>query len=118
MVATSASFLARKALNQAKPFIRKATNEIKKEGFKQVGNLQQARQKCQRELQQCIKRETTEMKKELGGIIEKAGTNMQSGGRRRSRKRKRSRKQTRKRKRSRKHTRKRKRSRTRKRRHR
>ena len=91
-----ASFLAKqaakKALKKATPFIREATNEIKKEGLKQAGNLQQAKSKCQRELQQCIKTETEKMKEGLVKIAADAGRKLQSGGRkRRSRKRKRSR---------------------------
>ena len=117
-----ASFLAKQAaaaaLKKATPIINKTTNNIKAAGHQQIDNLQKASKKCTIEFKKCVKTESTKMKKELGEIVEKAGTNMQSGGRRRSRKRKRSRKQTRKRKRSRKHTRKRKRSRTRKRRHR
>ena len=61
-----ASFLAKQAakqaattaLKKATPFIRDATYKIKKEGVKQAENLQKAKNKCQSELQQCIKRET------------------------------------------------------------
>ena len=101
-----AAFLARKvaasALKNTAPIINKTANNIKAAGHQQIDNLQKASKKCTIEFQKCVKTESTKMKKELGGIVKKAGTNMQLGGRkrRRSRKRKRSGKRHRTRKRS------------------
>ena len=87
-----ASFLAKRAaaqaLKKAGPIINKTANNIKAAGKKTL----QQHQKCTIEFQKCVKTESTKMKQELGGLLKKAGTNMQSGGRkRRSRKRKHSR---------------------------
>jgi hypothetical protein len=109
-----AAFLAKQVAKKATPFIRDVTDKIKKEGIKQAGNLQQARKKCQNELQQCIKTETAKMKQEIGGLVEDTGRKLKSGGKRRKRRRSRKGKRSGKRRRTRKRSRKR--SRTRKRR--
>ena len=89
--------------SNAESNLMNADRKKKEAGKKQAANLQQARKKCQSELQKCIQTETAKMKQDLGGIVENTGRNMQSapaaGGRkrRRSRKRKRSGKRTRKR---------------------
>ena len=95
-----ASFLAKaaakQALKQSGPMMKQAQKTIKKEGQKQLGVLQEARRKCQAQLQHCVKTETEKLRRDVGSKDEVVARQMQQGGKRRRKTKRKSRKRRRK----------------------
>ena len=96
MASFIAKAAAKQALKQATPMVKRAQQTIKKEGQKQLGVLQEARRKCQAQLQQCIKTETEKLRRDVGRKAEIVARQMQQGGKRRRKTKRKSRKKSRK----------------------